>query len=395
VTFRFEPVQLRHLVTCLDGRRVPLNGEQRSEIPGPYPYWGANGVVDHVERPIFNETLILLGEDGAPFFEHGQDVAFLVNEPIWVNNHIHALRPRNVNPRFLTYALNAVDYAQYITGSTRDKLTQEDMRRIEIRLPDQGEQRRIADFLDDKTSRFDAIRQARSRQLALLRERREAIVGAIVGIGSKEQIELRRAGVSVTTGPFGTVFSAADYVFGGVPMINPVHIKGGVIEPDDQDTVSLHMAGTRLRRHQLRAGDLVVGRKRDIGRAALVQPDQDGWICGSDCIALHVGGSRLEPRFLACLLSLSDVRRQLLEKSTSATSMPTLSEGNLLQLRVPVPDLSVQRRLVENVGSVDASTRSLVTAMERQIVLADERRQALIMAAVTGQIDVTTAGGVG
>ena len=125
-----QTVSLRRVADCLDSRRIPLNREDRSNFQGSIPYWGAGGILDHVEGLIFNETLVLLGEDGAPFFDARKDVAYLVSGPAWVNNHIHVLRPRNVDPSFLCYTLNSIDYSRYITGATRDKLTQDDMLRI-------------------------------------------------------------------------------------------------------------------------------------------------------------------------------------------------------------------------------------------------------------------------
>ncbi len=103
--------QLRRVVRCLDGKRIPLNQEERSSMSGPIPYWGANGVVDWIDDYLFDEDLVLLGEDGAPFGDSGKDVAFRVTGRVWVNNHIHVLKPRaNVEARFLTYALNSVDW---------------------------------------------------------------------------------------------------------------------------------------------------------------------------------------------------------------------------------------------------------------------------------------------
>lgn len=150
-------VQLRRFVECLDGRRIPLNSEERSEIPGDYPYWGANGVVDTVGEYLFDEDLVLLGEDGAPFDVPGRDVAFRVDGKVWVNNHIHVLRPTpTTDPQFLAYALNAVDWMPLVSGATRLKLTQDDMMRARIPAWALDEQRPIADYLDTETARIDA-----------------------------------------------------------------------------------------------------------------------------------------------------------------------------------------------------------------------------------------------
>lgn len=135
--------------------------------------------MDYIDDYLFNEELVLLGEDGAPFFDQLRDVAFLVREPVWVNNHIHVLRPGQlVRGDYLRDVLNAVDYVAYISGSTRDKLTQSEMAGIRVPLPSLDEQRRISERCDSPRS---GCRCNCSRRLsALLRERRRALITACV-----------------------------------------------------------------------------------------------------------------------------------------------------------------------------------------------------------------------
>jgi type I restriction enzyme S subunit len=104
----WEVKKLASLTECLDGRRVPLNAEERGRMQGEYPYWGANSIVDYVDKWLFDEELVLLGEDGAPFFDRTKRVAFRVCGKVWVNNHAHVLRPgRLVDAAFLANALSA------------------------------------------------------------------------------------------------------------------------------------------------------------------------------------------------------------------------------------------------------------------------------------------------
>ncbi len=177
----WEIKRLKHITTCLDGRRVPLNSEQRSEMQGEYPYWGANSIVDRIDRWLFDEDLVLLGEDGAPFFDPTRAVAFSVSGKIWVNNHAHILRPsQGINSRFLAEALNTVDYRAFIDGSTRDKLTQGDMNHIPIQHPPFPEQLSIAAFLDRETTRLDTLASKARYHIEKLREYRTALISAAV-----------------------------------------------------------------------------------------------------------------------------------------------------------------------------------------------------------------------
>ena len=137
--------------------RVPIGAKERAGRLGPIPYYGATGQVGTIDRPIFNEPLVLLGEDGVQFFDPSKTKAYLIDGPAWVNNHAHVLRARPIIERkFLNHYLNHCDYRGFANGTTRLKLTQAAMRQIPIPVPSLDGQRRIVDLLEDHLSRLDA-----------------------------------------------------------------------------------------------------------------------------------------------------------------------------------------------------------------------------------------------
>lgn len=108
--------QLRYVIECLDGKRVPVELSLRADMQGNIPYWGAGNIVDYVDKALFDEELVLLGEDGAPFFDHTRPVAFHITEPIWANNHIHVLRIKeNADPKYIVYVLNDRHPSLYVS----------------------------------------------------------------------------------------------------------------------------------------------------------------------------------------------------------------------------------------------------------------------------------------
>ena len=135
-----------------DAVRIPV--KQADRRPGLYPYYGASGVVDHVDSFLFDGEYLLVAEDGENLRTRTTPVAFLANGKFWVNNHAHIVRGNNnANTRFLMYALSELDISGYLTGSTMPKLTQGSMNRIPVPLPPLPEQRAIAHILgtlDDK-----------------------------------------------------------------------------------------------------------------------------------------------------------------------------------------------------------------------------------------------------
>ncbi len=177
----WEVKRLAWLTECLDSQRVPLNGQERSEMTGDYPYWGANSIVDYIDGWIFDEELVLVGEDGAPFLDRDREVAFTVSGKIWVNNHAHVLRPGpQIFSKFLSSVLNCVDYRAFIDGTTRDKLTQSDMNTISIQLPSISEQQTIISFLDRETAKLDGLIVKVQEAILRLRELRTALISAAV-----------------------------------------------------------------------------------------------------------------------------------------------------------------------------------------------------------------------
>lgn len=181
VPAHWEVLQLRRVSRCLDGARIPLNATERGLRQGSYPYWGANKVIDHLDKWLFDEPLVLLGEDGAPFFDKTKEVAFAVSGKIWVNNHAHVLRPSSrITPQYLAHALNCVDYTGFVDGSTRDKLTQQSMKSIRIPLPEVSEQIEICKHIETACAPLNVVIERTEREVALIREYRDRLIADVV-----------------------------------------------------------------------------------------------------------------------------------------------------------------------------------------------------------------------
>lgn len=142
----------------LDNRRKPITKKDRVE--GDYPYYGATGILSYVEGYIFDEKLVLLGEDGAKW-ESGDNSAFIINGKTWVNNHAHVLRPNRkvLLDEWLVYSLNFQNLMAYVSGMTVPKLNQGNMKKIQIPIPPIQEQKEIVEILDQA---FESIEKAKA-----------------------------------------------------------------------------------------------------------------------------------------------------------------------------------------------------------------------------------------
>lgn len=135
---------------CLDNFREPINANERAQRVGDIPYYGATGQVGWIDDYLTDENLVLLGEDGAPFYDFIKDKAYMIEGKAWVNNHAHILKSYYgiIGNKYLMHYLNCFDYHGYVHGTTRLKLTQGRMRDIPVPLPPMVEQRRIVDLIE-------------------------------------------------------------------------------------------------------------------------------------------------------------------------------------------------------------------------------------------------------
>jgi type I restriction enzyme, S subunit len=141
--------KLDEVVDILDSMRKPVKRQDRDSQQKKYPYYGASGVIDHVENYIFDEKLLCLGEDGENLVSRTLPIAFTINGKTWVNNHAHVLRPTKIDHKFLEYYLNYISLSRFITGTAQPKLNQKVMNSIPILYPTLSEQQKISSILEN------------------------------------------------------------------------------------------------------------------------------------------------------------------------------------------------------------------------------------------------------
>jgi type I restriction enzyme S subunit len=141
-----------------DSQRKPIRKADRK--PGQFPYYGASGIADYIDDYVFDGTYLLLSEDGDNLRTQNTPIAFLAEGKFWVNNHAHVLQGKDGNlTNYICYALQIADIKSYISGSTRPKITQADMRRIQLNLPPLPEQKAIAHILGKLDDKIELNRQ--------------------------------------------------------------------------------------------------------------------------------------------------------------------------------------------------------------------------------------------
>ena len=173
----WEVEKVSSLCKILDNQRIPLNDEERQNMKGYIPYYGANAIVDYIDNYLFDEDLILLAEDGGNFDEYeNRPIAFKISGKSWVNNHAHILKPnKNIEFDYVFYSLEHKNISSYIRGGTRSKLNQSDLRDVDVLIPkEKKEQEKIAKILStldkaiESTNRL--IEKEKNIKTALMQE---------------------------------------------------------------------------------------------------------------------------------------------------------------------------------------------------------------------------------
>lgn len=179
------------------------------------------------------------------------------------------------------------------------------------------------------------------------------------------------------TGPFGSALHKSDYIDGGIPVVNPMHIVDGTIEPTRTMTIAEH-AAKDLPDFRMNAGEIVIGRRGDMGRCAVVEEHQAGWLCGTG--SMIVRPRNVDAAFLQRVLS-SPRAISAIEHASVGTTMVSLNEGTLAGLKVQLPPLPEQRAIATALSDVDA----LLEGLDRIIAKKRNLKQAAMQQLLTGQ----------
>ncbi|MEL5235792.1 restriction endonuclease subunit S [Serratia bockelmannii] len=263
----------------------------------------------------------------------------------------------------------------------------------------------IVNFLDHETAKIDNLIEKQQQLIELLKEKRQAVISHAVTKGLNPDVPMKDSGVEwlgevpghwviaqlkfntleMQTGPFGSQLHAEDYVIDGIPLINPAHMSAGIIIPDLQVTVD-EATQIRLKRHILSEGDIIFSRRGELGRCAVVKKDNEGWLCGTGSLKAKLT-KEIVPDYAYILISSEGVVSELTLESKGST-MANLNTETLGRVRLPVPPKNEQENILSYINMISEKYDYLIQSAGAAIKLMQERRTALISAAVTGKIDV-------
>jgi type I restriction enzyme S subunit len=314
----------------------------------------------------------------------------------------------SLTPRYLLYALRATapDLKRVAAGSTHQTIYMPDIEQLRVPLPPVDEQRRIAEFLDAEISYIDRIVTRRSRQVEILEERERAAAFHAVR-GSNFPGPRRPSGFGwLGSVPEGWTIAAVSHQYEVLlgKMLNEGRASGNYLRPylrntnvqwdsvDTSNLLAMNFPPEEMRRYRVEVGDLLICEGGEPGRAAI-------WDGSVEEIYYQKALHRVRPRSYSSARWLYYCMRAATAQDVFAvegnvTTIAHLTGEQLRRHRFPFPERTIQDRIVRELDASAELGSRLAERLNGQLELLAERRQALITAAVTGQIDVTTARGV-
>jgi type I restriction enzyme, S subunit len=264
--------------------------------------------------------------------------------------------------------------------------------------PTKAEQEAIAEALSDADALIESLTQliAKKRQIKqgamqelLTGKRRLPGFGKAasgykqteVGVIPEDWVVAKlRNHVTFKTGPFGSSLHKSDYVDGGIPVINPMQIIEGKIVPTRSMAIT-EQAARHLAEFRLLYGNIVIGRRGEMGRCAYVDAEQEGWLCGTGSMIIRPSNT-VDGRFLQRVLS-SPPMVAAIENSSVGTTMINLNQNTLgnLELALP-PTKAEQEAIAEVLSGMDAE----ITALEAKLAKARQVKQGMMHNLLTGRI---------
>ena len=345
----------------LDSMRVPITASEREE--GEYPYYGANGIQDHIADYIFDDELVLLAEDGGNFGSRERPIAYRVSGKCWVNNHAHVLKPKTgLDVDYLCYSLMFYKVDGMVNGATRQKLTQAAMRKMQIPLRSMDKQKYIVDVLNH----IIKLKERRQQELQLLDDLIKARFVEMFGSIHKS-----------TEYPYVAVKDLTDVISGGtpsrdkaeywedgtIPWVKTTELQNNIIVNVDEYITEAGLNGSSAK--LVPVGTVLVamyGQGKTRGMTAYLNIEA----CTNQACACILPSDKIDSMFMWKFFELS---YEKIRSLAQGAGQPNLNGNMIKSFQVLVPPIELQKEYVDFVHQVDKSKVVVQKALDETQIL--------------------------
>lgn len=363
-----------------DSQRKPITANKRK--PGSIPYYGATGILDYVEDYLFDEDLILLGEDGAKWGS-GDRSAFKISGKTWVNNHAHVLKPANyIDYTWLIYYLNYSDLTPFVKGATVPKLNQENTRNIPIPLPPLEEQKRIVAVLDKKFAQIETLKTAAEKNLQNTKQLFQAELEKAFSNDNSKKVSLS----DVCDVSSSKRIYAEEQTQSGVPFLRVSDLVARIQGIERNDLFISKELFIEFKNKGLvpKENDVLVTSRGTLGLCYIVKKNDEFYFQDGMITWLSLK-QNIDAKFLTYLFESELVKKQIKDKSAGA-AVNYISISEIRKFKIILPALEKQKRIVAHLDSLSEKVHQLEEIYTKQLADCDEIEQSLLQRAFEGEL---------
>ena len=284
--------------------------------------------------------------------------------------------PQEVFPKYVYYSLLAPNFLATILregrGANINNLRFTDLENYSLPMPAKDEQESIVAELDGINRLID-LQEEQLREYDRLAQ---SLFYTTFGdpATNPKGWEVKKLGdiATVKIGPFGSLLHTSDYIKGGVPLVNPIHMKNGYVIADDNFTVSEQKA-KELSSYRMSSGDFIFARRGDIGRCAIVTNKEDGFLCGTGSLFVRFDNTIL-PIYALFWTKCESFVDELTSQAKGAT-MLNINCGIVENLNIPLPPLALQQTFAVQIEAIEQQKALIRNSLEHTRTLLAARMQ--------------------
>jgi type I restriction enzyme S subunit len=369
---------------------------RQNRRPGSFPVVSSSGITDHHAEAKVRAPGVVTGRYGT------LGEVFYVSNDFWpLNTSLYVENFKGNDPKFISYFLRQLDFGTRNAAGAVPGVNRNHLHAMDVTVPRLPMQRRIAGIL----SAYDDLMENSQRQILILEEVARALYrewfvnfrfpgheklkrvassqGDIPGgweATDLEKVCIERNGIQ--TGPFGSQLHKADYSDDGVPVVMPKNLIGFRIRTDGVARIP-EATANKLSRHRMQPGDIVYGRRGDIGRRAYLMPHQTGWFCGTGCLRIRPNPEVVNGWYLFNYLGQDDVLGIIAGRAQGVT-MPNLNAGVMASVPVKLPPRKLQDHFARLTFPI-AEAHEVLTAKTENL---RRTRDLLLPRLLSGQVEL-------
>lgn len=323
---------------------------------GIYPIYGASGFITNVDFYQQENSYIAVVKDGAGI---GRIMKLPAKSSV-IGTMQYIIPNDTVDISYLAYAMEHMNLSKYFTGATIPHIYFKDYQKEELSLPPLDEQRKIAAVLDKVSSLIAKRRQQLDKLDELIKARFVEMFGdPVTNPNQWEKVPLSDL-ADVRIGPFGSLLHKEDYIAGGHPLVNPSHILDDKIVVDKKLSVS-EQKYAELEPYHLKIGDVVMGRRGEMGRCAVVQ--YEGLLCGTGSLLIRTKGN-VTADYIQKIISFPSFKKTIEDMAVGQT-MPNLNVPIVSNFQIIKPPLQVQKKYYQFVEQTEKIKTTISESLEK------------------------------